>query len=101
MYGISRCGSGQCGVVTLPNGVRLYVSYSTVIGVDAPNGTATFTDKKYSVTTSKQRNTKLMRAAGHSRSALVSHDFFVGVVRGMNLDLTIDNNDNVRSPHSF
>jgi hypothetical protein len=59
-----RLGSGQCGIVALDNGARLYVSYGTVVGIEH-DGAAVFTDRRYSVTTSKQISTHLGRAIGH------------------------------------
>ena len=97
--GIQRCDSAQCGIVTLDDGTRLYVSYSTVIGIDAPDGRAKFTDQKYSVTTTKQRNTKLMRAAGHGRCDIIPHDEFVALCAPHGLRES--SYRGVRSPHSF
>lgn len=100
MYGIQRCGSSQCGVVTLENGTRLYVSYSTVVGIDAPDGRAKFTDRKYSATTSKQRTTKLYRAAGYDRVDVMPHEGFVALCKEQGLR-TQNIQPGVASPHSF
>lgn len=69
-----RLGSGQCGIVVLDNGARLYVSYGTVVGIEH-DGAAVFTDRRYSVTTSKQISTHLGRAIGHRYERIPHADF--------------------------
>jgi hypothetical protein len=99
MVGISHCDKAQCGIVTLENGTRLYVSYSTVVGIDTPNGDAAFTERRYSVTTSKQLTTKLFPAAGFNRVKRVSHAEFLALCAPHGL--IVDGYERVNSPHSF
>lgn len=71
----SRLGSGHCGTI-FDGFVKAYVSYGTVVGIEAM-GYAFFTDRRHSVTTSKQRTTKLYRAAGYHRVRIIRNADFV------------------------
>jgi hypothetical protein len=100
--GFGRIDGAQCGTVTLADGTRLYVSYSTVVGIDS-GASALFTDKRHSVTTSKQRTTKLYKAAGFDRVQVVPHTAFLEVCRAHGLTVHTNNYgvQDVTSPHSF
>ena len=101
MCGKQRCGSAQCGTVCLNDGTRLYVSYTTVVGIEH-EGEAIFTDAKYSVTTSKQRNTKLYPLAGYTRVKVVPHADFIAICKGHGLSIRQQYGpESVLSPTSF
>ena len=52
-----RSGKKQAGIVGLPSGAIALVSYGTIIGLyEDRERLTTFTDKKYSVTTSRHRS---------------------------------------------
>lgn len=85
-----RYGSRHCGEVLGKLGTRLYVSYGTVVGIEA-FGRAFFTEKRHSITTSKQRTTTLYRNAGYDRVEVISHGFFMVLcqIAGLKLKETV------------
>lgn len=88
-----RYGSKHCGEVLGKLGTRLYVSYGTVVGIEA-FGQALFTDRRHSVTTSKQRTTTLYRNAGYDRVRIIPNKQFVTLcnVAGLLGRVTVYNN---------
>lgn len=80
----TRCGNSQCGTAFVVDeterGFKIYVSYGTIVGLEA-FGRAIFTDKRHSVTTSKQCTTKLYRNAGYARVHIIAHDDFLTLCR--------------------
>jgi len=74
-----RLGSGHCGWASLvgEDGRRaiVYVSYGTVVGIEAFNKVF-FTERRHSVTTSKQRTTKLYPAAGYDNIVTINNAAF-------------------------
>lgn len=69
-----RIDSKQCGIVNA-DGCTLYVSYSTIIGITEPDGRTLFTDRKFSVTTS--RHARLMMP---DYAKIVPHEAFAAAV---------------------
>lgn len=53
-----RIGRKQCGVVTLDGsraGIKLFISYGTIIGFQMPGTSPLYTDRRFSVTTTRHK----------------------------------------------
>lgn len=91
---VEQQGSKQLFIVKVANqdmDIKLLVSYLTVIGYCIPPYSWIVTDKKYSVTTSKQLST-----SGLGNKHSIEHDKFVKLI-ALHLNLTLGQADYLAS----